>query len=160
MGWLQSSVLLSCTKNPPYSWRRGALGESWYRWRSCSWQLAPSSYRCHQQDAGGEEIVKLNFICWFLFFSTSERHQPKSQNTSGGFLKDLLTPAERFRPWATPLLGPMAPMVSSDDCRGLTGIPVTDLINISTVASGWLCGLHLTLPLSLSFTLSHMLTRS
>uniref|UniRef100_A0A3B4XCB5 Uncharacterized protein n=1 Tax=Seriola lalandi dorsalis TaxID=1841481 RepID=A0A3B4XCB5_SERLL len=40
-----------------------------------------------------------------------------------GFLKDLLTPAVRFSPWPTPLLGPIAPIVSSDDCRGLTGIP-------------------------------------
>lgn len=46
-------------------------------------------------------------------------------NTSGAFLNDLLTPAVRFSPWATPLLGPIAPMVSSDDCRVLTGIPVT-----------------------------------
>uniref|UniRef100_A0A3P8W6A2 Uncharacterized protein n=1 Tax=Cynoglossus semilaevis TaxID=244447 RepID=A0A3P8W6A2_CYNSE len=45
-------------------------------------------------------------------------------STSGGFLKDRLTPAVRFSPWATPLLGPMAPMVSSD-CRVLTGIPET-----------------------------------
>uniref|UniRef100_A0A3B5B9W3 Uncharacterized protein n=1 Tax=Stegastes partitus TaxID=144197 RepID=A0A3B5B9W3_9TELE len=45
--------------------------------------------------------------------------------TSGGFLNDLLTPAVRFSPWATPLLGPIAPMVSSDSGRGLTGIPVT-----------------------------------
>uniref|UniRef100_A0A3Q1FWZ1 Uncharacterized protein n=1 Tax=Acanthochromis polyacanthus TaxID=80966 RepID=A0A3Q1FWZ1_9TELE len=45
--------------------------------------------------------------------------------TSGGFLNDLLTPAVRFSPWVTPLLGPIAPMVSSDSGRGLTGIPVT-----------------------------------
>uniref|UniRef100_A0A672HKH6 Uncharacterized protein n=1 Tax=Salarias fasciatus TaxID=181472 RepID=A0A672HKH6_SALFA len=29
------------------------------------------------------------------------------------------------RPWATPLLGPIIPMVSSDSGRGLTGIPDT-----------------------------------
>uniref|UniRef100_A0A3Q1BZQ7 Uncharacterized protein n=1 Tax=Amphiprion ocellaris TaxID=80972 RepID=A0A3Q1BZQ7_AMPOC len=46
-------------------------------------------------------------------------------STSGGFLNDLLTPAVRFSPWVTPLLGPIAPMVSSDSGRGLTGIPVT-----------------------------------
>uniref|UniRef100_A0A8C2XFM7 Uncharacterized protein n=1 Tax=Cyclopterus lumpus TaxID=8103 RepID=A0A8C2XFM7_CYCLU len=50
-----------------------------------------------------------------------------SRNTSGGFLNDLLTPAVRFSPWVTPLLGPIAPMVSSDDCRGLTAIPVTQI---------------------------------
>uniref|UniRef100_A0A3B5RDP2 Uncharacterized protein n=1 Tax=Xiphophorus maculatus TaxID=8083 RepID=A0A3B5RDP2_XIPMA len=42
--------------------------------------------------------------------------------TSGGFLNDLLTPAVRFSPWVMLLLGPMAPMVSSDSGRGLTGI--------------------------------------
>uniref|UniRef100_A0A3Q3R224 Uncharacterized protein n=1 Tax=Monopterus albus TaxID=43700 RepID=A0A3Q3R224_MONAL len=48
-----------------------------------------------------------------------------------GFLNDLLTPAVRFSPWATPLLGPIAPMVSSDGCRGLTGIPVTQTTSVS-----------------------------
>uniref|UniRef100_A0AAX7VKC3 Uncharacterized protein n=1 Tax=Astatotilapia calliptera TaxID=8154 RepID=A0AAX7VKC3_ASTCA len=43
----------------------------------------------------------------------------------GTFLNDLLTPAVRFSPWVTPLLGPIAPMVSSDNGRGLTGIPHT-----------------------------------
>uniref|UniRef100_A0A8C6NJK4 Uncharacterized protein n=1 Tax=Nothobranchius furzeri TaxID=105023 RepID=A0A8C6NJK4_NOTFU len=46
-------------------------------------------------------------------------------STSGGFLNDLLTPAVRFSPWVTLLLGPIAPMVSSDRGRGLTAIPVT-----------------------------------
>uniref|UniRef100_A0A8D3A2X1 Uncharacterized protein n=1 Tax=Scophthalmus maximus TaxID=52904 RepID=A0A8D3A2X1_SCOMX len=55
--------------------------------------------------------------------------------TSGGFLNDLLTPAVRFRPWATPLLGPIAPMVSSDDCRGLTGIPVTRSTSASALSN-------------------------
>uniref|UniRef100_A0A8C6TGD0 Uncharacterized protein n=1 Tax=Neogobius melanostomus TaxID=47308 RepID=A0A8C6TGD0_9GOBI len=41
------------------------------------------------------------------------------------FLNDLLTPAVRLSPWVMLLLGPMGPMVSSDDCRDLTGIPVT-----------------------------------
>uniref|UniRef100_A0A3Q3N512 Uncharacterized protein n=1 Tax=Mastacembelus armatus TaxID=205130 RepID=A0A3Q3N512_9TELE len=54
-------------------------------------------------------------------------------NTSGGFLNDLLTPVVRFSPWVTPLLGPIAPMVSSDVCRGLTGIPVTQTMSASSV---------------------------
>uniref|UniRef100_A0A8C7HIS4 Uncharacterized protein n=1 Tax=Oncorhynchus kisutch TaxID=8019 RepID=A0A8C7HIS4_ONCKI len=41
-----------------------------------------------------------------------------------GDLDDLLTPDVRFKPWVTPLLGPMTPMVSSESCRGLmTGMP-------------------------------------
>uniref|UniRef100_A0A8P4K0Y1 Uncharacterized protein n=1 Tax=Dicentrarchus labrax TaxID=13489 RepID=A0A8P4K0Y1_DICLA len=56
-----------------------------------------------------------------------------ADNTSGGFLNDLLTPAVRFSPWVTPLLGPIAPMVSSDDCRGLTGIPVTQSTSASAL---------------------------
>uniref|UniRef100_A0A3Q4BHF2 Uncharacterized protein n=1 Tax=Mola mola TaxID=94237 RepID=A0A3Q4BHF2_MOLML len=47
------------------------------------------------------------------------------KNTSGGFLNDLLTPAVRFSPWETPLLGPMAPMVSSD-CRESAPWPLGD----------------------------------
>uniref|UniRef100_A0A671TK81 Uncharacterized protein n=1 Tax=Sparus aurata TaxID=8175 RepID=A0A671TK81_SPAAU len=53
--------------------------------------------------------------------------------TSGAFLNDLLTPAVRFSPWVTPLLGPIAPMVSSDDCRALTGIPVTQTTSESAL---------------------------
>uniref|UniRef100_A0A672Y6K9 Uncharacterized protein n=1 Tax=Sphaeramia orbicularis TaxID=375764 RepID=A0A672Y6K9_9TELE len=59
----------------------------------------------------------------------------KAIHTSGGFLNDRLTPEVRFRPWATPLLGPIAPMVSSDDCRGLTGIPVTQITSAAAVIS-------------------------
>ncbi len=73
---------------------------------------------------GGNYKIQLHVFIIFLFL-TSEHQQSKSMNTSGGFLNDLLTPAVRFSPWATPLLGPITPMVSSDDCRALTGIPVT-----------------------------------
>uniref|UniRef100_A0A3Q1JP41 Uncharacterized protein n=1 Tax=Anabas testudineus TaxID=64144 RepID=A0A3Q1JP41_ANATE len=52
-------------------------------------------------------------------------------NTSGGFLNDLLTPAVRFSPWVTALLGPKAPKLSSVDCRGFTGIPVTKTTSVS-----------------------------
>lgn len=78
----------------------------------------------------------------------------ESSLTSGAFLNDLLTPAVRFSPWVTPLLGPIAPMVSSDDCRGLTGIPETHgRYHESSVASERLGSLGLTLPSSLNDTL-------
>lgn len=69
------------------------------------------------EEAGG----RMSFATVSLSVMPCERRP--SAVTSGAFLNDLLTPALRFSPWATPLLGPMAPMVSSDDCRGLTGIP-------------------------------------
>uniref|UniRef100_A0AAY5EG13 Uncharacterized protein n=1 Tax=Electrophorus electricus TaxID=8005 RepID=A0AAY5EG13_ELEEL len=40
--------------------------------------------------------------------------------TSGVLRNDLLTPAVRFIPCMTPLLGPSAPMESSDTCLGFT----------------------------------------
>uniref|UniRef100_A0A3B3XVN3 Uncharacterized protein n=1 Tax=Poecilia mexicana TaxID=48701 RepID=A0A3B3XVN3_9TELE len=64
--------------------------------------------------------------------------------TSGGFLNDLLTPAVRFNPWVMLLLGPMAPMVSSDSGRGLTGIAATHThtnthrISVSTMPSAFI----------------------
>ena len=72
------------------------------------------------------------FLHLILFF-TSEHNRSKRISTSGAFLNDLLTPAVRFSPWVTPLLGPIAPMVSSDDCRALTGIPVTQTTSESAL---------------------------
>uniref|UniRef100_A0A3P8SNP4 Uncharacterized protein n=1 Tax=Amphiprion percula TaxID=161767 RepID=A0A3P8SNP4_AMPPE len=80
------------------------------------------------------------------------------------FLNDLLTPAVRFSPWVTPLLGPIAPMVSSDSGRGLTGIPVTRTTLASVLWPLGDCTQNLILPLSLTsnqselvFFISHLL---
>lgn len=74
-----------------------------------------------EEEAGGTMSLRLSIS------ASAVRARPIAESglTSGAFLNDLLTPAVRFRPWVTPLLGPRAPMVSSDDCRGLTGIPET-----------------------------------
>ena len=61
-------------------------------------------------------------LCQVLLNIEAKRHVLP---TSGGFLNDLLTPAVRFSPWVTLLLGPIAPIVSSDNGRGLTVTPVT-----------------------------------
>uniref|UniRef100_A0A3B4AHL0 Uncharacterized protein n=1 Tax=Periophthalmus magnuspinnatus TaxID=409849 RepID=A0A3B4AHL0_9GOBI len=73
--------------------------------------------------------------------------------TSGGFLNDRLTPAVLFNPCVMLLLGPMGPMVSSDDCRGLTGIPVTQ----STTQH---CGLSVTLHSELYTPTGHTHTHT
>lgn len=46
--------------NSPYSWRRVEPEESWCRWRSYSWLLAPSSCQYHQQDAEREVMLCLS----------------------------------------------------------------------------------------------------
>lgn len=107
-----------------------------------------------------EEGNAISYINLFFLFLTSDHNQSKSTNTSGAFLNDLLTPAVRFSPWATPLLGPIAPMVSSDDCRGLTGIPVTQSPSASAL---WPLGDSVPYTLHshwVSLSLSHTLTRS
>lgn len=101
-------------------------------------------------------LINLLFTLFVIHCMLYEHNQSQITDTSGGFLNDLLTPAERFSPWVTPLLGPMAPMVSSD-CRGLTGIPVTPTTSMSAL---WpLCGsLPSTLHshwVSLIFSVSH-----
>lgn len=129
-------IYTSQCENSPYSWHRGELVESWCRWRSCSLQLVPSSYRYHQRGAARSQLQNVFFNLLFTLFVIHcmlyEHNQSQITDTSGGFLNDLLTPAERFSPWVTPLLGPMAPMVSSD-CRGFTGIPVTPTTLISAL---------------------------
>lgn len=130
-------LYVTLSENSPYSWHRGELVESWCRWRSCSLQLVPSSYRCHQQGAARSQLqnvflISLLLTLFVIHCMLYEHNQSQITDTSGGFLNDLLTPAERFSPWVTPLLGPMAPMVSSD-CRGLTGIPVTPTTSISAL---------------------------
>lgn len=48
--------------NSPYSWRREEPEESWCRWRSYSWLLAPSSCQCHQQDAKNEVVYQNDLV--------------------------------------------------------------------------------------------------
>lgn len=83
------------------------------------------------EEAGG----RMSFPTVSLSVMLCER-RPRAI-TSGTFLNDLLTPALRFSPWVTPLLGPMAPMVSSDDCRGLTGIPETPPQRLCELGGLW-----------------------
>lgn len=54
-------LYITLCENSPYSWHRGELVESWCRWRSCSLQLVPSSYRCHQRGAARSQLQNVFF---------------------------------------------------------------------------------------------------